>query len=171
MHALRPAIHASTYLRAAARLEFQTEELYLALGRVFAHAPLAQATFLRLAFEERQHALRFQLIERLKIPLPWTPEVTEYMRSKIDDMAGEVAAFTADVSDPRASPDPYLLLRKVADMEDRFSFLHAEHATPATDPRLREVLASMARQDAEHTRLLQRMTVTRVATSARATGT
>lgn len=148
-------MHATTFLRSAAQLELRVEELYLGLARAFGNAPRAHDTFMRLAFEERQHALRFQLLERLKIPLPWPQDRLEEMRAAVDLLTGEIVALQATLSRTDGPGDPFAVLRRVAEMEERFSFLHAEVLAPEADPRLREVFASMARQDAEHARLLQ----------------
>jgi rubrerythrin len=150
-------MQAKRFLRAAARAEFQAEELYSAIAEAFFHAPGFRETFQRLASEERQHAMRLRLLERHGVALPWTSAETERRMAELEEMSKAVALLRRQLHVPSSSRDPGLLLGRLAEVEERFSDVHAEHVAGDADPAVARLFASMARQDAEHGRLIRRL--------------
>jgi rubrerythrin len=144
----------SNFLRAAARVEFQAEELYSAMAEAFFHTAALRDTFRRLAAEERQHAMRLRLLERHLPALPWSAAETARRTSELAEMSGALAGLRQELHSASGSRDPYAMLRKLADLEGRFAGAHAEQIAPDADPSVRRLFASMAQQDAEHGRLI-----------------
>jgi rubrerythrin len=156
-------MNSSQFLREATRVESQAEELYSEMANAFFDTPFLRETFLRLASEERQHAMRLGLLDRQQVLLPWTSATTEHKRAELREMSRVLAASRQQIVLPSARRDPYAMLRTLAELEGRFTSSHAEEVAADADPRLRETFAAMARQDAEHARLLGRLQIRRAA--------
>jgi len=142
-------------LRTAARLELQTQALYLDLAGRFTHDLPLHALFQRLADEEGQHALRIQLLARHQGGTPWPAALRERI-------LGELAAATAGIGQLQAEllalPDPLdptAVLLRLVEMEDRFGATHAESMAQGLAPAIRELFASLAGQDGKHRELIQ----------------
>ena len=148
-------VHSTRYLRAAARVEFQAEELYREVANHLFHAPVIRDTFSRLAREEGEHAMRLGLLERNQTRLPWSAPAMDQMHADLQVMAAEFAGLRKEFARASAPRDPYVMLRRLAEMEDRFSSVHAEILVGDADPRVQNLFLTMARQDAEHARLIR----------------
>jgi rubrerythrin len=150
-------MNSSQFLLEATRVEFQAEELYSEMADAFFDTFFLRDTFRRLASEERQHAMRLGLLAREQVLLPWTPVTVERKFAELREMSRALAALRQQLALPSTRRDPYAMLRTLAELEERFTSSHAEEVAADADPRLRETFAAMARQDAEHVRLLARL--------------
>jgi rubrerythrin len=145
------------FLREAARVENEAEALYSEMAGAFFATPFLREAFARLASEERQHAMRVGLLERQQVRLSWTPETVEKKSAELRELSRAMAALRRDLSLPSARRDPYAMLRKLSELEARFSSSHAESVAADADRRVQEVFAAIARQDTEHSRLVGRL--------------
>ncbi len=145
---------ASQFLRTAARVELQAEEIYTVMAETFFRSAVLRDTFVRLASEERQHAMRLRLLERHQSHLPWSPATLKKMTASLAEMSDALAVIRKELASATARRDPYAMLRRLGEVEQRFSLVHAEEAAAEGDPGVRELFAALARQDAEHGRFI-----------------
>ena len=146
---------ASTFLRAAERMEAVAQALYTDLAISFSDHPDLRQLFLRLAAEEEQHALRIRLLERYQGKLAWPRDVLAKFCSDCDALIAEMETMRRDLGPFPASNDPATVLGRLAALEERFGLLHAQDLARYAGPEVHELFASLALQDAAHRVLIK----------------
>jgi hypothetical protein len=98
----------SQLLQAAACVEILSQELHAELSATVADSPTLRDRFLRLAEEEGQHAKCLQLLDRHRVKVPLTAEVSErisWARGRWISGAGPIAGGPARWSRRATRPD------------------------------------------------------------------
>jgi rubrerythrin len=139
----------------AIRIENVAAGIYQVLAERFADEPEARALFLRLEQEERQHALR---IEMLGMALARRPELEGRRVLDVEQML-KALRDGEDVATALAAPGSRLPLdrarRLAAQLEERFAAVHAEQLASVGEPSLRDLFAIFVAQDRGHAALLR----------------
>jgi len=142
----------------AERLEAVAERIYRALADHFSGDAEARLLFEQLADEERQHALRVQMVR------------TRYLRDS-DTVTGlvidvararEILAHAERIQEDVSRQPPTTVdeaCRLAGDLEEELSLAHAEIMTKDCPQDLRRLLESLAKQDKHHAALLRKQTV------------
>jgi len=139
----------------AARIEILLRDLYAGLARCFRTNPHLYESFLCLASEEEQHALRIRLLALHRRGVTWTDDAIDRIRGDLLTTVAELSAMAREVrrsSDGRSAGP---VLRKVIEVERRCGSIHAEGLARSADPEVRGFFASLAKQDVRHERLLE----------------
>ncbi len=141
----------------AARVEILLRDLYAGLARCFRNDARLHESFLGLADEEEQHALRIRLLALHRKGVTWTDEAVDRIGRDLIAIVAELSAMakeigTAPVPGGRSAAP---VLRRVIEVERRCGSLHAEALAQSADPVVRGFFSSLARQDAHHERLLE----------------
>lgn len=137
--------------RAAARL-------YRQLARRFDRASATAKTFLELAAEEDQHALRVRMLRDRYSQKP----------SASGDIALDLPAMEAILAEAALleelfAREPFTIsieeaTRFMVQIEDRFSEAHAHAMASTSSPEIRAFFEMLSKQDAAHARVLASLT-------------
>lgn len=146
---------ASTWMQAAQRMETVAQGLYADLSVAFSEHPRLRRLFQRLAAEEEQHAMRIQLLQRHGGKFAWPRDVLERFCGQCDAMAAEIEVLRKELGPFPASNDAMSVLRRLAEMEDRFCSIHAQDLARNAGPEVQALFASLATQDSAHRELIQ----------------
>lgn len=144
----------SQLLQAAACVEILSQELYTELSSAFSDSPTLRDLFLRLAEEEAQHAKCLQLLDRHRVKVPLTAEVSERIRGELAGLADALEEMRKELRSPPLRTDPYAVLGRMAELEARFASVHAAEIATEAYPAMKKVFAAMERQDRDHARLI-----------------
>lgn len=139
----------------AIRIECLAQELYAGLAVAFLHQPYLRELFERLAAEEGQHAMRIRLLERHQGKAPWAQETINRVSTDLDAMAAELTAMQESFRKLSLAADARPVLRRLAEMEERFGSVHAEHLARSADPEIQKLFTALAEQDARHRELIR----------------
>lgn len=145
---------ASRWLQAALRMETAAQDLYAELSIAFSEHASLRRLFQRLAAEEEQHAMRIRLLQRHQGRSPWPRDVLERFCSQCDAMVAEVGILRKEFGPSPGSMDPRAVLRRLAEMEDRFCSIHAQDLARYAGPEVERVFATLALQDSAHRDLI-----------------
>jgi rubrerythrin len=143
-------------LGSAIRIESLAQELYAGLAATFEHQPYLRELFTQLAAEEGQHAMRIRLLERHQGRAPWPQETIERISADLDAVQEEMAAMKASFRMLSAAADARPVLRRLADMEERFGSIHAEELARSSEPAIQKLFGALSTQDARHQELIQK---------------
>jgi hypothetical protein len=154
---------ASRWLTAAQRMETAAQALYSDLSISFSGRPSLRQLFQRLAAEEEQHAMRIRLLQRHHGKSSWPSDVLERFCGQCDAMIAEIAILREGLGTSPESRDARALLRRLAEMEDRFCSIHAQDLARYAGPEVEKVFATLALQDSAHRDLLAAATFPEVA--------
>jgi rubrerythrin len=139
----------------AVQIENVAGRIYAVLAERFADEPEARALFTRLEQEEQQHALR---IEMLGTTLARRPELQRQLVLDVEKLQRALKEGE-DVARLLAEPRPRIPLdrarRLAAQLEEKFSGVHAEQITSCSEPSLRELFSIFVAQDRGHAALLR----------------
>jgi rubrerythrin len=141
--------------QAAARVEILLRDLYAGLAGCFRADARLHESFLGLADEEEQHALRIRLLALHRKGVTWTDEAVDRMSKDLVAVVAELSAMAREVRVGMYGRCAEPVLRRVIDVERRCGKLHAEALAQSADPVVRGFFSSLARQDAHHERLLE----------------
>ena len=139
----------------AIRIECLAQELYAGLAAAFLHQPYLRELFERLAAEEGQHAMRLRLLERHQGKAPWPQETIDRVSADLDAVAAELIAMQESYRALSHAADARPVLRRLAEMEERFGSVHAEQLARSAEPDVQKLFAALAEQDARHRELIQ----------------
>ena len=139
----------------AIRIECLAQELYAGLAVAFLHQPYLRELFERLAAEEGQHAMRIRLLERHQGKAPWAQETIDRVSADLDAMAAELTAMQESFRKLSLAADARPVLRRLAEMEERFGSVHAEQLARSADPEIQKLFTALAEQDARHRELIR----------------
>jgi rubrerythrin len=142
-------------LGAATRIESLAQELYTGLATTFQHQPFLRQLFERLAAEEGQHAMRIRLLSGHGGRVAWPQETLDRIGADLDAVSSEVAMCRGEFRTLAPSADARPVLRRLADMERRFTSIHAEELAKCGDPDVQRLFASLATQDVQHRELIE----------------
>jgi rubrerythrin len=139
----------------AARVEILLRDLYAGLAGCFRTDARLRESFLGLADEEEQHALRIRLLALHRKGVTWTDEAVDRIGRDLVAIVAELSAMAKEMGTGPDGQCPEPVLRRVIEVERRCGSLHAEALAQSTDPVVRGFFSSLARQDAHHERLLE----------------
>jgi rubrerythrin len=145
---------ATTYqlLDKAERLELLAGQVYQELAA--RHQGQARALFERLSEEEKQHATRVRLLKARYLQDPRLLTVNTADSLLIDRLIQEAEAIAQEIRDGAWDGDVATVLRRAAELEDRFSVAHANVLSQDGIPGLRAFFDQLAAQDRGHRELL-----------------
>jgi len=146
---------ASNCMRAAERMETVARDLYVDLSVAFSEQPHLRLLFQRLAAEEEQHAMRIRLLERHQGRSAWPREAGERFSSDCDAMVAEIEVLRRESRAPSTSGDARTVLRRLSEIEHRFSSIHAQDLARYAGPEVQKLFATLALQDAAHRDLIE----------------
>jgi hypothetical protein len=146
---------ASTFLRAAERMEAVAQALYTDLSISFSENPDLRWLFQRLAAEEEQHALRIRLLARYQGKFNWPRDILEQFCGGCDAMIAEMETMRRELGPFPASNETAVVLGRLAALEERFALVHAQDLARYAGPDVHALFASLAVQDAAHRVLIQ----------------
>lgn len=142
------------FFQLAAHVEELARDTYLALA---AHqgTPKDLAETLRgLAAEEEEHARRVRLLGDSLAGGGWPDGLTRLLAEKVQGAALAHQHLLWEVRSRRRPGDLEALLARLADMEVRLGFTHAEQLAKVADHRIASFFATLAKQDRRHAALL-----------------
>lgn len=140
-------------VHAAAKLEGEIQEIYTALAGIYASDPTLSGLFRRLAEEERQHALRVELLFRHQRKADWKEDVVERTTKAIEAAAASIAAVRKELSGSFLFAEPVVVLQTLMEMEVRLDAINARELVKSADPEVQKLFATMAGADAAHKEL------------------
>ncbi len=145
------------FFKLAERVEDLARHLYLALADHGSTPPGLRVLFLGLAEEEEEHGRRLQVLAASLHGSPWANQIVEAATAGIEAAALEFEVFLVEVKTRRQPGDLPRILDRLARMEERRSFVHAEELARGAGPGAARLFESMARQDQHHRKLLERV--------------
>lgn len=141
--------------QSAVRIEILLRDLYAGLATCFRADPVLHESFLGLAEEEQQHALRIRLLALHRKGVVWTDEAIARIGKDVATIVAELSAMATDVASSHDGKGAVPVLRRVIEVERRCASLHAEGLARSADPAVRGFFSSLARQDTYHELMLQ----------------
>ena len=138
----------------AARVQILLRDLHSGLARCFGENPVLRETFIFLAREEEQRALRLRLLVKDRKGVLWSEEAVGTIHANLVAILAELSAMAIEIQRNSEGLTAKPVLRRVMEMERRCGEIHAETLARNSDPEVRAFFASLAKPDVRVERLL-----------------
>ena len=138
----------------AARVQILLRDLHSGLARCFGEDPVLRETFIFLAREEEQRALRLRLLVMDRKGFLWSGEAIGTIHSNLVATLAELSAMAMEIQRTPEVLTAGHVLRRLMEMERRCGAIHAETLARNSDPEVRAFFASLAKPDVRVERLL-----------------
>ena len=142
--------------QSAARIQLLLRDLHAGLARCFEKTPFLRKTFIFLAHEEEQRAVRMRVLILDRKGVLWSDEAVEAIRTNLVATLAELSAMTVETDKESGSLDARSVLLRLIGMERRCGAIHAETLSRNSDPEVRAFFAALAKPDVRVERLLVR---------------
>lgn len=146
-----------------ARIQLLLRDLHAGLARCFGTTPFLRKTFIYLAHEEEQRALRMRVLIMDRKGVLWSDEAIATIRTNLVATLAELSAMAVEIDRNSGNLDAESVLRRLIQMERRCGAIHAGTLSRNSDPEVRAFFASLAKPDVRVERLLMRALRTQVA--------
>jgi hypothetical protein len=140
----------------AARIQLLLRDLHAGLARCFGKTPFLRKTFIFLAHEEEQRAVRMRVLIMDRKGVLWSDEAIDTIRTNLVATLAELSAMTIEIRSDSGNLHPEPVLRRLIAMERRCMAIHAGTLARNSDPEVRAFFASLAKPDVRVERLLAR---------------
>jgi hypothetical protein len=137
-----------------ARVQILLRDLHSGLARCYGEDRVLRETFIFLAREEEQRALRLRLLVKDRKGVLWSDGAVGTIHSNLVAILAELSAMAIEIQGNSGGHDPVPVLRRVMEMERRCGAIHAETLARNSDPEVRAFFASLAKPDVRVERLL-----------------
>jgi rubrerythrin len=145
------------FFKLAELIETLARDIYLRLAEHRSTPAGLSQLFTQLADEEEHHGQRIRLMATSLRGSSSVFQLVKAATAGLQSVATELQAFLLEVTTRRQPGDLPRLLERLVEMEERFSFVHAEELTKVAAPDAARLFASLAKQDVRHRRLLEKV--------------